>query len=130
MRIRDAKLTTLKALPTTNATVVSSSIELLGDAGESFYADAELAISVSALTVAQLSNAATIKTIVEHSEDDSTFVELAKGTTQTGAGGVGASAVNVRVGIPSDVKRYVRLSITSDTDLDASAVSAIFGVAV
>lgn len=130
MRIRDAKLMKDRALPATNETVVSESIELLGQTGEDFLANAELAVSVPSLSVAQLANGAKINTIVEHSDDDSSFEELAKGTEQTGADGTGADAVNVRVGIPSDVKRFVRLSVTADTDLDASAVSAVFGVAV
>ena len=131
MNIVDANLEQTIALPESNETVVSSSIRVKKSTTEKLTAPCEVRVDMPALTVDQLSDAATMVAIVEESDDDSTFTTLATASTQTGAGGAGADAVSdIRVGLPTDVKQYIRLSITADTDLDASAVSGTIAVVV
>ncbi len=129
--IVDALLTKTIALPETNETVVSESIEIKSDERYDYLAESEISIDLPALTVAQLSDGAKMTSIVEHSDDNSSFETLAQVAVQTGAGGVGADAIeDFRVGIPSTAKNYIRLAITADTDLDAKSENAVIAVVV
>jgi hypothetical protein len=88
--------------------------------------DTELLIQAPALTTGQLADAATMKYSVQHaaSADFSDATLLAGDVlVQTGAGGAGAAAAEVRVGLPGDVKRYVRVRAINSAAGNASTKS-------
>lgn len=122
--IGDALLKQTKALPNGAATINSNGFDLGAQSGlQAFLANLELRISVPALATGVLGDAATIKYSVQH--DDAagfgTAVTIAADIlTQTGAGGAGAPAAEVRFRLPTDVKRYVRVRAVKSAIGDAS----------
>ena len=73
------------------------------------YVECELIIP----TVAGLANAATLTVTIEHSDDDSTYVNTGSGLpvfVLTGAGGVGATGYTARFKPLPTNKRYIRVS--------------------
>jgi hypothetical protein len=125
--IADALLTGTKALPNGAATVYSNGFDLGAQSGrQNFSVDTELLIQAPALTTGQLADAATMKYSVQHaaSADFSDATLLAGDVlVQTGAGGAGAAAAEVRVGLPGDVKRYVRVRAINSAAGNASTKS-------
>lgn len=127
--LRDAELQVTKALPNGAATVNSDSIDLEHSANGVHVADCELLIEAPALATADLPDTKTMTYDVEHSDDDSSFEDLANGVlVQTGAGGAGAVAAEARVRLPSTVKRYIRVVATNDGAGDASDKSLTAGL--
>jgi hypothetical protein len=68
-----------------------------------------------ALTTAQLGDAKVVTYALQDSADGSTWaaVDPAVSTTQTGAGGAGASAKTVRFRVPANTRRFVRIAQTA-----------------
>jgi hypothetical protein len=127
--LRDAELQVTKALPNGAATVNSGSIDLEHSTNGVHVADCELLIEAPALATADLPDTKTMTDDVEHSDDDSSFSDLANGVlVQTGADGAGAAAATARVRLPSTVKRYVRVVATNSGTGDASDKSMTAGL--
>jgi hypothetical protein len=127
--LRDAELQVTKALPNGAATVNSGSIDLEHSTNGVHVADCELLIEAPALATADLPDTKTMTYDVEHSDDDSSFSDLANGVlVQTGADGAGAAAATARVRLPSTVKRYVRVVATNSGTGDASDKSMTAGL--
>jgi len=125
--IKDAALQNSRALPNGAATVYSTGIDLGLTSRSDFVAGCELLIEAPAIVVGNLADAATMKWSIEHDTDPAFGTTTPLETdalTQTGAGGAGAAAASARVGLPSDVKRYVRLKGVKSGAGDASATSA------
>ncbi len=127
--LRDAELQVTKALPNGAATVNSGSIDLEHSTNGVHVADCELLIEAPALATADLPDTKTMTYDVEHSDDDSSWSDLANGVlVQTGADGAGAAAATARVRLPSTVKRYVRAVATNSGAGDASDKSVTAGL--
>jgi hypothetical protein len=115
--VQDAALIETKALKNGAGAVNSTGADL----GELSYLGARLAefegrVSAPALTTAQLPDAETQTYKVEHSDDNLTFTTLYDALlVQTGADGAGAGATAKRYKIPTDCKRYVRITATGST---------------
>lgn len=125
--IRDANLSKTKALPAGAASTTSDPIDLESTSRADFLAGAELLIEAPALLTAQLPDTKTITYVIQHDTDAAfgSAVDLYPSIlVQTGAGGGGAAAAKKRIGLPSDVKRYVRLKATGLATVDGSASSA------
>lgn len=109
-RLKDANLTTTKALPAAAANNDATAIDLgsvtLGAAAEAV----EVLISVPALPA--LVDAKTVTITLQDSADNSSFTAITGLSTLviTGAGGVGASATTRRVKLPSTCRRYLRFN--------------------
>lgn len=125
--IKDSQLVNTRALPNGAATVNSAGIDLGLTPRSDFVAGAEFLIEAPALGATPLPDAKTMKYSLYHdtAADFGTETPLyLDEITQTGAGGVGAVAASKRLGIPSDVKRYVRMKIVGSASGDATAASA------
>ena len=108
---RDADLEAAIALPDGAGTVNSASIDL--GAGDVHISGAEIDIHGPVLAFANFGNGDTMVYDLQTSTDDDTFTDLYSAVlTQTGAGGVGAAAADVRVGVGSEMARYLRVQIT------------------
>ena len=120
--VKDAELIETKALPNGAAAVNSGSIDLeFVKTNGLFLAECELEVVAPALVVADLPDTKTMIYKVEDSADDSTFATLYDAViTQTGAGGAGDATETVRVKLPEDVSRYVRVTATNSGAGDAS----------
>lgn len=123
---QDASLNISKTLPAGAATVHSDPIDLKhGLRGQPLH-EFELEIGAPALAVGQLANGSTMTYKLQTSVDSAftSPIDLdLQVIVQTGAGGAGAAAATKRVRLPSDTKRYVRLSATNSAAADASAAS-------
>ena len=122
-RVKDATLQESKALPASAGDVSTDSFDL-GAAAQKL-ARCELELSVPALGATPLPNGETVTYKLEDSADDSSFATVQDSVVvQTGAAGAGAAAVVDRIGIPSNIRQYVRVTATlSGGGADASASS-------
>lgn len=124
--LKDAKLKVTKALPNGAASITTDGIDLGHGTRGRFLANGELLISAPALTTAELPDGQTITYSVEHDTASgfgtvaTLYAEVLK---QTGAGGAGAAAAEVRVRPPSNVKRHVRVKATKAGAANASTKS-------
>ena len=111
------------ALPAAAGTVNSASMDL--NAVSPFIPkNTEFQLAVPVLTVGEFPNASTATYTFQDSADDATFLPVMVLTeaTQTGAAGAGAAAITIRFNAPSDVRRYIRVSVlTAAGALDCSA---------
>lgn len=126
----DANLTKTTALPNGAAAVNSDSIDL-GHTEEGAAPPCELELVAPALATADLPDTKTMIYILEDSADDSSFAVLATSQvilTQLGAGGAGDVAETTRIGIPSNCRRYIRVTATNSGTGDASDKSMIHTV--
>ena len=127
--LRDLELQVTKSLPNGAGTEYSDSIDLGDTTTSVFVADCELLIEAPALATADLGDAATMTYDVEHSDDGTTYEDLANGVlVQTGADGAGADADEARLRLPSTVKQYVRVAATNSAAGDASDKSVTVGL--
>jgi hypothetical protein len=70
---------------------------------------------------------------IEDSADDSSFAALlvVSKATQTGADNTGAAGATTRIALPSSVRRYIRLNITSGASVgNCSSVSATLKIRI
>jgi len=115
--VKDASFVKTKALPAEAAAVYSDGLDLgaLSSRGVRLV-DCELLIQAPALAVADLADAATMTYAVQM-DNDSAFGSpttiLPSVIVQTGAGGAGAAAASIRLRLPSNCERYVRVSATN-----------------
>ena len=116
--------TVTKALKNGAGDVSTDPIATGEDGGELCYPH-EFVISCPALTTAILGDGATMTYKVEHSDSYSAdFVTLIPAIAlQTGASGAGAAAITRRFRLPSDVKKYVRITATNSASGNASTKS-------
>jgi hypothetical protein len=129
--MKDALLKVTRALPgAAGATVNSSAIDLEETTRGDFLANAEILITAPALTTTILPDTRTMTYTLYHDTDSAFGTETPVfGSTgqilQTGAGGAGAVTATFRGRLPTTVKRYLRLKITSGASTtDGSATSA------
>jgi hypothetical protein len=129
MQLKDSDLQETLALPNGAATTAQSTGFDLGNGTDlaSHGGVCELLIEAPALTTAELPDAETMTYDVYH-DDSSDFsgetLLHSAALVQTGAGGAGDAAASKRVGIPSDVKRYLRIKATNSGAGDASGSDA------
>ena len=127
-QVRDAAVSPAAfALAAAAGSTVSASIDT-GNAGVGdFLAKCELLITAPALNATQAPDTRTVTYIIEDSADNSSFA-AALGVSQlvqTGAGGVGAAAATKRLRLPTNIRRYVRLKVTTGASTgDCSGVNA------
>jgi len=125
-RLEDINLTKTKALPAAAATNYSDAIDFGSNRIGPLADDVEVVVSVPALP--SLVDAKTLIITVQDSADNSSFAAVA-GTpviTLTGAGGVGASALDTRFKLPPLTRQYVRFSqavLTAGGDNTAVSVT-------
>lgn len=129
--MKDALLKVTKTLPGAASTTVNSSgINLEEGTRGDFLANVEVLITAPALNTTILPDTRTMTYSLYHDTDPAfgteTLVFGAAGQiVQTGAGGVGAALATFRGRLPTTVKQYIRLKITSGASTtDASATSA------
>lgn len=110
MRIVDVNNQKTKALPAAAATAYTDSINLGTVIPGPIGSGLELQILCPA--VPDLVDAKTITYYLQDSADDSTFANVVGvgNIVQTGAGGVGAAAVTVRLYLPPGIRQYIRVS--------------------
>lgn len=123
----DANLQKTTALPNGAAAVNSASIDL-GHTEEGAAPPCELELVAPLLTVTEQPDAKTMIYTLEDSADDSSFAVLATGQVvmvQTGASSSGAAAETTRIGIPSNCRRYIRITATGSASGNSSAKSMI-----
>ena len=128
--LRDAEFTVTKALPAAAATAYTDALDLGQTKVQSLEA-VEFEISVPALPA--LVEAKTLTVSVQDSADGTTFaaVDPAITTVITGGTGGGAAAKDVRFRLPSQTRRYVRLSLVvltggGDNTGVSATLSALF----
>ncbi len=123
----DNALSPSVALPASATSAYTAGIDVGRKSSRDQIPPCELKIVAPALAVGQLANGSTMKYTVQH-DDDSAFGTVATllpdVITQTGAGGVGAAATSITLGLTADAKRYVRLKITNSAAADASGATA------
>jgi len=125
--VRDAALEREFALPGGAATTVSDGIEMTSGGNQHFSADCEIVVSAPVLTTAQLPNGQTVTYSVFQSDNEDFSGEsvlAANVLVQTGADGAGAAASEVPVGVPSGVKKFIRLKVVKAGAADASGATA------
>lgn len=121
--IRDANLTVQKAFPAGAATNYSDGINLEESSRADFVSRAEFLVEIPLMTTGELPDTKTYTVSLQHDTDPAfgTAVDLYPNVlVVTGAGGAGAAAVSKRLGIPSDIKSYVRLKQVGVATVDAS----------
>lgn len=125
--MRDAQLKQTLQLADDNTEVQSDPIDLGLTSRSDFVAHCEVLVTAPALATGELGDADTMTYAIEHDTDPefgSKEVLFPQVIVQTGAGGAGAAAASKRVRLPSNVKRYIRLTAINSDNLDASAKSA------
>ena len=123
--LQDAELTKSAALPNGANTTTTDPIRLhTGAKNTAFVAQCEARISAPALGATPLPDTQTITYSLEHSDSESSGYSTISGTiVQTGAGGAGADANELRIGLPTDVKQYVRAKAVKTGAANASGSS-------
>lgn len=131
-QVQDANLIKTAALPNGAAATQTTGIDLELTVRSDLVAACELVISAPALTTGELPDGQTITYSVE-TDDNSGFssAKVINGNAgvQTGAGGVGAAAQELRVRLPSNCERHVRVKATKTGAANASAKSMTVALA-
>lgn len=130
--MKDTELKETKALPAEDGTVTTTAIDLGNSSDGDFMGDVDCIITAPALTTTELPDDDTATYKLEESADNSSFSDLRTAViTQTGASGAGAATATETIRLPKDVKRYVRLSVTTaGTSGDCSGKSMTLELAV
>lgn len=125
--MRDAALRVAMPLGEDDSEVQSDPIDLGLTSRSDFVAHCEVLVTAPALATGELGDTNTMTYAIEHSDtEDFALHEVLfpQVLVQTGAGGAGAAAATKRVRLPSNVKRYIRLTALNSANLDASAKAA------
>jgi len=103
-----------KSLPAAAGTADTASMDL-NATGPLILRRTEFQLGVPALAVLALPNGETATYTLQDSADDTAFVavQVLTEATQTGAGGAGAAAKTIRFSVPSDIRRYIRVRVTT-----------------
>lgn len=114
--LQDASLIQTAALPEgATGAPVATNVTGFDLGGGDHAGNFELLVSLPALTTAELPDTETMTVSIE-TDDNADFssasIIVDKAVVQTGASGAGAAAKSARVGLPSDVERYVRAKAT------------------
>lgn len=122
--IVDNLIVRTKALPNGAAAASIDAIDLQSPVGNQFKVDLEFRINAPVMGTTPMADAKTMIYKVEHSHDGSSWVNLyAEVLRQTGAGGTGTAAASMKFKVPTDVRRYIRVTATGSASGDASAFS-------
>ena len=131
-RKQDAALNpAAKTLPSAHSTTVYTASIDLGAVTPFIPGKVEFQLVTPALNTSQLPDTRTVTYTLQDSADDSSFaaVQVLSEATQTGASSAGAAAGTVRFMVPSDVRQYIRVAITTGASTgDCSAASATLTV--
>lgn len=125
--VGDVTLRSTLSLPNGAATTTSTAIDLGHGSNGGNFTDNEFLLEVPAVNATQLPNTQTLTySVVSSASSDlsSPTVHNAAQLVQTGAGGAGAAAAQVRLRLPSDCKRYVGIKCVKSGAGDASAATA------
>lgn len=122
--IQDAGFVVTKVLPAANATVTSDDLDLGAIAsGSKFPENVELEISIPATTA----HTAGIFTFTVNNASTATPTTPALTPSFTvGSSTAGGSALVKRIGIPSDVARYINVKCVSSTSTDGDSTAISF----
>lgn len=126
---RDVNVQVTKALPAAAASNASDSIDLGHAYPGRSVEKLELVINLPATP--SLADTKTATLTIEDSADNSSFAAVTGLSTvvATGAGGVGAAAIERRVKLPSGVRRYIRLAqAVQSAGGDNTGVSTTMGL--
>lgn len=128
---RDAALRQTIALPAAPGTVLTANIDTgIRTARASFVMDdIEAVLKIPPMTVVQVPDTKTITLVIESAIDTGfTVIDTLRQLVLTGAGGLGLPGGNeVRISLPSDVKRYLRGKVIAGALTgDCSAITAEF----
>jgi hypothetical protein len=130
-QLQDAKLRATNALPAQDTNNNGDSLDLgqveLGPTGD------HLELQVSLPATPDLANGQTITLTIQDSADGTTFATLAGLSTivATGAGGLGAAAIERIVRLPRTTRRYVRVNAAaSATAGDNTGVSRTIAILI
>lgn len=134
--IRDKDMLVSTAMPASASATVNGTAIDLGAAsfdkaihrGEGL----ELVAKIPALTTTMLPDTRTLIASIQTATDTAFTTPRVLGTaTTTGAGGVGAVASELRVSVPSNCYRYVRLvTVSGGSTTDMSTLSSEFAVVI
>lgn len=133
LNLQDALLKMSHALAASPGAVHTAGIDLGNSQFGDFVAEAQVAVTAPALSLAQLPNADVVTYIVEHDTDPAfgTATTLLTAGTQTGASSAGAAGATYISRLPVTVKRYIRGTFTTGSGAgDCSAASASIQVNV
>lgn len=127
--LKDALVKNTRALPASaSSSVTSTGIDLMNGPNGQFLANADVRVAAPAVNATMAPDTRTFTYDIVHSvnADLSSPATLFSGLiVQTGASSAGAAAAEIRVRLPTNVRRYIGLKITSGASTgDASAVSA------
>lgn len=123
--VKDTALIVSKALPAAGASNASDAIDLGSEQPGRIVDQFDVLIEVPATP--SLGDTKTVTLTLQDSADGVTFADIPQitGIVATGAGGVGAAAVEQRRTLPASVRRYLRLSqAVAAAGGDNTAVSA------
>jgi len=130
--LKDKELRETLTLPNGAATTNSDPIQLhdQDDALKTFVANCELRLKVPALGATPLPDGQTITYSIQQSDtaDFASADTISGGVVQTGAGGAGAAATEIRIRPPTNVKKYVRARAVKTGAANASTAAATFEV--
>jgi hypothetical protein len=124
-RIRDAALSTTKALPAANANNNHDAIDL--GAVTPYPTTEAFVVELSVPALPNLANSISATFTFQDSANGTDFASIAGLATlvMTGAGGTGAPAASRTVMLPPNVRRYVRVNqAVANTGGDNTAVSS------
>jgi hypothetical protein len=120
-----------KTLPSAQSTTVYTASMDLNAVTPFIPGNVEFQLVTPALNTTQLPDSRTVTYALQDSADDSSFATILtlNEATQTGASSAGAASGTVRFSPPSDVRRYIRVAITTGASTgDCSAASATFTI--
>lgn len=110
-QIGDANFSTSKAFPAAAASASSNSFDL----GKNYLTPANIEGQITWPAVAGLADSKNVVFTVEHSDDDSTYSTAGITKTITGAGGLGVAKGEFLYRLPSNAKRYIRVTAALDS---------------
>jgi hypothetical protein len=110
-QIGDASFSTSKAFPAAAASASSSSFDL----GKNYLTPSNIEGQITWPALAALADTKNVVFVAEHSDDDSSYSTMGITRTITGAGGAGVAKGEFLFRLPSNAKRYVRVTATEDS---------------
>jgi hypothetical protein len=124
--LKDSNFVVTKALPAANATATSDDLDLQAIAtGSSFPENVELEISVPATAN---HTAGTLTFTVQNGSSAAPTTALLNTSFTVASSTAGGSATVKRIGIPSDVARYLNVKAVNSTSTDGDSTGVSFTV--
>lgn len=130
--IKDAQLTTTRALTASDGSVTSSDLDLGANPKDCFPEGVEIEVAIDSLSGTELASADTLIVLLQHGDSAAPTTAFAPSltTTITGTGST-IAAQTLRYKLPPDVNRYLNVKFTtSGTTGDMSDKNAVIRVLV